>query len=831
MWLDDLLRDLRFALRTLSKSPGFTAVAVLILALGIGVNTALFTVIRQVLLKTLPVSNPEQLVEIECNSSRGTAGGSGSCMLSYPAFRLLSDRHEGLSGVFAFSPVPNGLTASYRGRRAVVTGQLASSNIFTMLGVAPAAGRLLIDDDDRAGAPLVAVLSYGYWRRSFAENSGIDGAVGQPLILNGHPVTIVGVLPRFYRGVTFGEPYDVVLPLGQADVFRGAGALANVNSDWLTFLGRRQPGLSTVEIGQRLQPIFRHAAENMLASVPVTLREQLNLRTDGIRVDVRPAPFGAASNLRRTLEPTLRVLAIIVVVVLCIACTNLAGLLLSQTLNRQAEFGLRLALGAGRSRLLRQVVTESLLLSALGGCLGLLLAQWITPAAFTLATDDTALRAVDFAADQSTLAFTALISVGVGLAVGAASVLCVSSLNLHQALHAMRGSMSPRFTRGLLAVQIALTIPLVGGAILFLQTLTNLRHVDTGFHAERLLTVRMDPGFGSLDRMRARTYVSEAAAALRTLHGVQAVTYSNSAMGAGVGMNLLLDVPGFAGTGADAAASGVVYAGPGFVRTLGMTLLAGRDLAAMDRGDSAAVAIVNESFATYFFGTVDVVGRTFAFRGSGNRPIAITGVVKDARDGGVKRPTQRVAYTPFGQRDVHTVTFSVRIDTAVSSVAEAVHRTLERLDPGVGVERITTADAQLDQVLRRERLLATLGAAFGGLALLLLAVGLYGMLNAMVVRRTAEIGVRMALGAARSRIAWMFARETLTVLIVGAALGIAGHLAAARVVQSQLFGVQPSDFTAPGSAVTGLVLIAAVAVWAPVRRATTLDPVAALRRE
>ena len=335
----------------------------------------------------------------------------------------------------------------------------------------------------------------------------------------------------------------------------------------------------------------------------------------------------------------------------------------------------------------------------------------------------------------------------------------------------------------------------------------------------------MDPGFGRLDRAGAIAYVRQAAAALEALPGVQAVTYSDRAMGRGIGMNLVLDIPGFAGT----AGSGLSYAGPGFVRTLGMTLLAGRDFDETDRPDSTAVAIVNESFASHFFGTVDAVGRRVAFRGPGNHPIVIAGVVKDARDGGVKRRSEEVMYLPFGQRDSHTVTFTVRAETAVASVSGTVRHTLERLNPGVGIERMKTVDADFDEALRRERLLAVLGGVFGGLALLLLAVGLYGMLNAMVVRRTTEIGIRMALGAARRQIVWMLARQTLVILTVGVGLGIAGHLVSARLIQSQLFGVEPSDPTATGLAVLGLMLIAAVALCVPARRATSVDPMVALR--
>jgi predicted permease len=603
---------------------------------------------------------------------------------------------------------------------------------------------------------------------------------------------------------------------------------------WLTFMGRRRNGVSEQEIGKRLEPVFRQSVEAWIAPVSLGTRQRLNLSADGIRVDVRPAAFGATSNLRRMLEPTLRVLTVIVVLVLLIACANLAGLFLAQALSRQREFGLRLALGAGRSRLMRQVFTESLLLAVLGGGLGLLLAQWMGPAGFSLATDDSGLRAVDLGADRWMLAFTASLSVLAGLLVGAGSVLRASAADPQEALRRVRGSGTPRLTKTLLIAQIALTITLVGSAALFLQTLTNFRRIDVGFRPERLMTVTMDAGLGRYDGSRVAEYVRRGSAALAALPGVRAVTYSNAAMGTGVPMNMMLDVPGFGGSGADTASSGLIYAGPEFVRTLGLTLLAGRDFERSDFPVSAPVAIVaivNESFATHLFGTIDAVGRSFALRGPGNQPIAIAGVVKDARDRGVKRPTQRVMYLPFGQRQDRTVTFTVRAESSVSSLWEMVRRTLERLDPAVGIARMRTVEAQFDDVLRRERLFAALGTVFGGLALLLLAVGLCGMLNAMVVRRTTEIGVRMALGAARNRIVWMIARETLVVLSVGVGLGLAGHVAAARLIQSQLFGVEPSDPTAAAGAVVALVVIATVAVWLPVRRATRIEPTEALRND
>jgi predicted permease len=834
-WIDDAVRDAQFAVRTYVRVPVFALTAVLTLALGIGVNTALFSVIRQVLIKTLPVPNPEELVEIDCSSGPEATGGGNNCMHSYPAYQLLAERHDGLSGVFAFSPVPSGLVASARGKREVITGQLASANMFDVLGLHPAAGRLLVDSDDRPGAEVPAVLSHGYWLRSFGGDANV---IGQSLKLDNHSVTIVGVLPRTFRGVTFGEVYDVVLPLGAADLFRPgpvtpSGTRTPIsrarNMGWLTLMGRRQPGATNGQIASRLEPVFRQSIEEAIAPIPLDIRKQLNLSATGIRVNVRTAALGAASGMRRALEPTLRVLAVVVSLVLLIACANLAGLFLGQALNRHREFGLRLALGAKRSRLMRQVFTESLLLAAVGGAAGLLLSQWVAPAAFALATDETGLRAVDMQPDRWVLAFTAFLSIVVALAVGATSVQRASRTQPQEVLRNVGRAASPRLAKALVAAQIAFTMTLVGSAGLFLQTLTNFRRVDVGFEPKQLVTITMDTGIGSLDAPRASEYVRLASEALAGLPGVRAVTYSNRAPGTGVPMNLMLDVPGFTGS-TDAAASGLIYAGSGFVRTLGLTLLTGRDLEPSDQTGSH-VAVVNESFATRFFGTTNVVGRTFALRGPANPQISIIGIVKDARDAGVKRETQPVMYLPLRDQVLRAVTFTVRADTPNAFTADAAQRTLNRIDPGIGVARIKTVEAQFDDVLRRERLLAALGSAFGGLALLLLGIGMYGMLDAMVVRRTPEIGIRMALGADRGQLVWMVSRETLTVLGIGIGLGVLGHLAVARAIQNQLFGVEPTDAFVTAFAVSTLVTVAAIAVWLPAKRATKIEPIEALRHD
>ncbi len=836
-WLDDGWQDLQYALRMLRRAPGFAAVVVVTLALGIGVNTALFGIVRQVLVKNLAVAHPEELVEVDCASPPGTTGGDMPCMHSYPAFRMLSERHPGLSGIAAFASVPNGLVASYHGTREVITGQLASANLFHVLGISPSAGRLLEEPDDRRDASPVVVLSYGYWLRRFG---GAGDVVGHALELNNRSVTIVGVLPRAFHGVTFGERYDVFLALGTASLFfdppsigpsvpRGASSniLDATNRGWLTFLGRTLNGVPHEEIGKALVPVFKQSTEAALAGIPVDIRKRFDLTSDRIQVNVRSAALGTASNMRSQLEPTLRVLAVVSVLVLLIACANIAGLYVSQAINRQREFGLRFALGAGRSRLLRQVFTESLTVAAIGGGLGLVLAQWSGPLGFALATGDAGLHAIDLTADRWMLTCALSLSAVTGLMVGAVSVFRVSATNPHDALRPVHSKRSAQLTKALLASQIALTMSLVGGASLLSQTLTNFRAIDLGFEPQPLTTLSMDSGFSALGAARARQYLTQAPDSLASLPGVASVTYANRPVASGVPMFLAVEVPGFAGLGRESTASGLLYAGPAFVRTMGLTLLAGRDIEPMDRADAPPVAIINASFARHFFGEVDVIGRAFRL----DRWITIVGVVGDVLDEGLKGTIQPMMYLPFLQGDSKALTFTIRSAQAATPISETARRTLERLEPAVGVARVEAVEAQLEEALRRERLLAVLGTIFSGLALLLMAIGLYGMLNATVTRRTVEIGVRTALGATRGGIARLIAGQTAAVFVSGLVLGGAGYAMAGHLIQSQLFGVALSDLRVVGATVGALTVIAAVAVWIPSRRATRISPAEALRHE
>ena len=821
---DELQRDVRYAARALRRTPAFTGAAVLTLALAIGVNTALFTLVRQVLLKTLPVVRPHELVQITCAS--GPRGSSG-CMPSYPTFSMLSDQHPGLTGVFAFSPVPSGIVARVDGRRQIITGEMTSGNTFDILGVAPAAGRLLQPTDDRLGAPLVVVLGHEFWTRTF----GTADAVGASITLNDQVAMVVGVLPQAYKGITFGAAYDVILPLNAAAVFRSPQLLANPHIGWLTLIGRLEPGLPADQAEERVTGMFRRAAEAAFVDVPTSVRER-QLDRDKIRAELRPASTGATSNLRRSIEPTLRIVTIVALLVLMIACTNLAGLLLARALGRQREWALRTALGASRGQLVRQALTEGLLISMTGGAIGFGLAQWIAPVGLSLMTGEDGFLLLDLRPDLWILIATAALTALSGLIAGVGSVVRAGGLHLSRDLRSIRGESSPRLTKSLLAAQIGFTLALVGTAAVFGQSLTNLRRVDIGFRPDQLLTAEMDVGVNHLDRGAFPLYLSNARDQLGAIPGVRAVSYSARPLAGGIGMIVTIEVPGFSGRDLAENSAGVSDIGPDFVRTTGMTLLVGRDVSAADQVESPRVALVNESFAMQFFGTAMAAGRSFSLApASLNEPMSIVGVVKDVRDRGLKGPPGPMIYRPFALSSARVITFTIRTEGDPAVIAGLVRQRLETLNPNVGVWRMRTVPAQVDEMLRRERLLAVLGETFSGLALLLVAVGVYGLIGGMVARRTNEIGIRLALGATTARIIRMLSRETLTPLLVGTVLGVALQLAFGQLIQSELFGVSPRDPAAVMLAIGVLCAVGAVAVWIPARRAARVDPMIALRCE
>ena len=817
IWLEQLRQDVRYALRTLRRSPVFAAAAILTLGLGIGGNAALLTVTRGVLTRTLPVERPDQLVEIGCINPRNP---DDACRTHYPGFLLFRESSEVLSGVFAFAPT-NDLAADIDGRAEVLTGLMLSGDAYSVLGMSPYKGRLLTAADDKLGAPLVAVLSHQFWQRRFG---GDPGVVGRTLRLSNRVVTVIGVTPPAFRGLTLGVAPDVTIPISAADTFRRPGSLQARSAWWLYIIGRLKPGVDAEAAQSALDPIFRSTLRMTIDALPPAAAGGFREFVGAFRFRISPAATGGISDFRQMFEKPLRILWGGVALVLLIACANLSALLLSRAIDRRREFGVRLALGAGRARLARQVLTEAMVLAFCGGALGLAIAGWAATAALALGTGETGVRAVDAGPDVTVVVFGALMSILTGLAIGLGSVWRVANADPAEA---WRGSLFHRsrvpLARTLVAGQLALTMVLLICAGLFIRSFANARSVDPGFDSEHLLTVTVAPGMAGYGPDATMEYLRRVLAATEALPGVRMATYHAVPIATGLISQTAVGVPGFEAP-ADQMVTGQNRVGPRFAQTLGLRLLAGRDIRNGDDTSSSHIAVVNERFARHFFQTVDVVGKTFLL---GRQEYSIVGVVADAHDRSVRQPTENWIYVPSTPEPRMRLT--IRTSGEMLPVATGLERALQAIDPAVPVFDVRAVSAQIDDTLRRERLLATLGTGFGVLALALVAIGIYAMFSGMISRRTREIGIRIAIGANASRIAGLLARESAVVAVSGLALGTAAAVAAARVVRSQLFSVEPTDVRAFVAAASVLIAATAVAVWIPARRAIRVRPAEALR--
>ncbi len=617
--------------------------------------------------------------------------------------------------MFAFAPLAD-LNAVHGGRAELATAQVASADMYDVLGVGPAAGRLFTSTDDDRSAPLVAVLSHGYWQRRFGGDSRI---VGQTIRLNTHVATIIGVTPSAFRGVTLGVVPDVTVPMGPgADAFVGRNSLTNGGNMWLRMIGRRRDGVGLPQVQAALEPIYRRTIDHVIASIPGAMAPAIRRYLAGVTFQAQPAAAGGASALRRNLDRPLRILMAVVGVVLLIACANLATLVLSRTAARQRELGVRLAIGAGRSRLARQLLTESLLLSAGGAILGLGLATWGGSIVMGMASGDAGLRAVDLRPDLTMLAFTSAVALIVAALLALGSVWHLARLDPQQALRgAVERQAASRLARVLVPGQVAMAAVLLVGAGLLVQTFQNVLHTDLGFRRDGLVTLTISPRLVGYDAPRTRSFMDALGARLEALPGVRSVTRSQQAPGA-LGNTSLVNVPGFESAAPMQRTAGRHRAGARVVETWGLTLRRGRDLATSDEAHPT-VALVNESFARHFYGTVEVVGRPFAFTGNGAAPFTIVGVVADARDRGPKDPIERVVYTFLTPDEMGTATVALRLQGAASAILPSIRAAVAAVDPLVPVVDLQSMDARVEDALRRERLLALLGTLFGGLALLL----------------------------------------------------------------------------------------------------------------
>jgi predicted permease len=826
-----VLRDVKHAVRVLRKNPGFAAIVVLTLGLGIGANASIFSLMDQVLLRALPVRSPGELVLLDGPGAfRGRTFNAQT--FSYPMYRDFRDRNEVFTGVLG--RFPTAMTLVWNGQAERVSGELVSGNYFEVLGVRPEIGRVFYAADDRTpGAHPVVVLSHGFWSRRFgADPSVLNGT----LVVNGQPLTIVGVAARGFNGVQVGSNADVMVPLMmKAQMTPTWNDLDNRRSRWLTVMARLKPGTTAEQAEVQMNVVYRQINEQEIAE-QANVSETFRKRFLEKHLEVLPGGRGL-SDLRSEFSTALIVLMWMVGVVLLIACANVANLLLARTASRQKEISLRLALGAGRWRIVRQQLVESLTLASAGAAVGLVLAAWTGSLLLATLPGSESARALSATPDARVvlfaLALAGLTAVVFGVVPALQATRPAAAAVLKEEAGSVAGGGRQARARQLLVIgQVAMSMLLLAGAGLFGRSLYNLRGVDPGFDVDRLLAFSIDPSLSGYSQPRMQQFFDALQRELSTVPGVRGVAMSEVGALTGNSWRSTVRVDGYQAKEGEDMNPGVDNVAPGYFSTMGTPLVAGREFTDKDVLGSPRVAIVNETMAGYFFGETNPIGRRFGIGGGSPTDIEIVGVAKDVRSEELRVKAPRFVYLPYRQNDALTsLTYYVRTAADTSATAAAIRQTVRRLDPNLPIYDLRAMEAQVAESLFVERMVAGLSVAFGTLATLLAAIGLYGVMSYAVARRTREIGIRMALGAERARVRWLVLKEVAVLATAGVVLGLAAAFYATRKVEAQLFGITPNDPGTLAAAVALLLVVALVAGWIPARRATNIDPMLALRAE
>jgi predicted permease len=835
--MDQWMLDVRYALRGFAKSPGFAALVVLALALGIGANATIFTLINQILLQPLPVRDPERLVVIEAPGPYSGSTHSQSAALtplSHAMFVGLRDRTEVFAGVLAHCRATVHLASGSETES--VEGDLVSGSFFEVLGLQPAAGRLLTPDDDKdAGAHPVVVLGHGYWSRRFGAARDV---VGRTVAVNGHPMTVVGVAPAGFHGIEVGAPTDVYVPLAMQPQVQPTWplALGSWRMRWLTAVARLKDGLAVETAQAGANVAYRQLLEEDLATM-TTRSESFRARFREKQVTLLPGGRGT-SELRGQSQATLLVLMGMVVLVLLIACANVASLLLARATGRQKEIAVRQALGAGRARLVRQLLAESLLLALAGGALGLVVASYLGDLLVRALPYTGAALALSAAPDAAVLGFTFGLSLLTGLVFGLAPAFQSTRPDLAPTLKgeagAVIGGSAPlRLRRGLVVAQVSLSLLLLVGAGLFSRSLSNLSRLDPGFAPQRVLAFSVDPSRGGHALERRASLLKRITEELLAEPGVVSAAAAEVALMTNSNSSSTIRVEGYESKEEEDMNPGFNGVGPGFFATLGIPLRAGRDFTDADVRGAPKVAVVNETFVRYFFKDADPIGRRFGLRRDGDRfDYTIVGVVPDGKSASLRETPGRFIYTPYAQSEtLGGVTFYVRTTGDPAALGGRARQVVRAVDPTLPVTDLKTMQAQIGESLFVERMVAALSGAFGLLATLLAVLGLYGVMSYAVGRRTREIGVRVALGAQRGDVLGLVLRDVALLVAAGLAIGLPGGYALGRAVESQLFGLDARDPLTFGLAALVLGLAALAAGYLPASRAARLDPMAALRQD
>jgi predicted permease len=829
-------QDVRYGLRMLGKNPGFASVAILTLALGIGANTAIFSLMDQIMLRRLPVKSPDELVILR-SPGRGEghvwSDGDGAQSFSYPAYKGLRDcpAVNGMLARFAFdaSIASRGETAE-RG-----LGELVSGNYFDVLGVHPAFGRLFTADDDRVqgGHPYV-ILSHAYWMQHFAGDPGI---LNQTLLVNNTPLTVIGVAQKGFDGIQVGQTPNIFVPMMmKPQMTPNRNGLDDWNDAWLAILARRKPGISWAQTEAALTAAYHPLLEQQLATIKGWDQKKRALFLEK-KVLLLPGASG-----RRTVQtdsgPALLTLFALVGLVLLIACTNVANLLLAQGASRQREFAIRTAMGASRGRMIRQLVIESLLCALAGGALGLVVGLWL----MNILTPEVVASGVSGLStklDGKVLAFASSTTLLAGLVFGLIPAWRVTRSSVTQTLkdQGSTGSVAlshVRFRKFLVAGQVAFTLLLLAGACLFTKTLWNLRSQSLGLDTTNVITFSISPALNGYDTARSIALIDRMRERFAALPGVKAVGSSEISSLTGTDMGANITVEG--GPQLPEDQEHVLYdpVSPAYFSTIGVPLVAGREFDAGDTNSRGKVAIVNEATVRRFFPKRDPVGSRFAF-GSGDavKPdTLIVGVVKDNKQDHVRSEIAPYIFLPYAQREkLSGMTFYARTQQDPLLIADELRGSVRDLDPNLPVYDLKTFQRVVDEDLLAERLIAGLSASFGVLAALLAAMGIYGVLAYLVIQRTREIGIRMALGAASGQVRTLIYREMGFMVVAGALVGLPIAYALARLSESLLYGVRANNVGIYVVALSVIAVIAAAACYLPVRRATRVDPMVALRYE
>jgi predicted permease len=836
--METLWQDVRYGLRMLAKSPGFTAIAVLTLALGIGANTGIFSVMRQVLLARLPVPHPEELVLLYSPGPRSghtsSDEGDGSESFSFPMYSDLRDQNSVFVGLAAKANFP--VSVAFRGQTERATAEIVSGNYFDTLGVHPALGRLLLPSDAQVeGSNAVVVLAHGYWKKHFA---GDPGVLNQSLRVNNQVMTVVGVVQPGFDGIQLGLVPDVYLPITMKPVITPDWNGLNDHKDyWVKLIGRLKPGTSPTQAAAALEPAYRAFLENELplnTGLTALGKQQFLEKKIVLREGARGRPI-LANDVGRQLQALMGMVAL----VLLITSANVAGLLTARGAARQKEISVRLALGASRPRLIKQLVIESCLLSFLGAFLGLFLASWMSRVLVQFASTSEIASGLDASLNLPVLLFTVSLSLvcgvffGVAPAWGATRVQIASTLK-EKSTGISSGLSQARLGKTLVISQVAFTLLLVTSAWGFVRSLYNLKHVDLGFPPDHVLEFSVAPQLNSYDQVRSLEFYRRLEDRIGAMPGVVSLSateeplIANSDRGSNVTVE---DAPAELSEESRHVLWNSV--GPGHFANLRIPLASGREFTRGDDSGSPKVVIINETMANTFFPHGQPLGRHMKFgAGSGPLDMQIIGVVRNSHHSDVKEHPRPFLYVPYAQaKSLSSMTYYVRTSSDPLGIAGSVRQVVNELDASLPIFGVRSFDDQIDQRIAGDKLVAVLALAFGTLAALLAAMGIYGLLAFTVTQRTREIGLRMALGAEAKRVRSMLLGEMARLTGMGILLGLPLAYALSKLIHSLLFGVQAFGFASVGVALGTLMMVSALATYAPSRRAMRIDPMAALREE